>query len=63
MSDKASIYIELDNHIGHYAKVLMDEIFGEDHFINEIVWRRTFSHSDVGQGENTLGDCTMLSIL
>lgn len=55
MSEKASIYIELDNHIGHYVKILMDEIFGEDHFINEIVWKRTFSHSDVGQGAKHLG--------
>src|SRR5580658_7360772 len=31
-------YAYLDTKIGHYAKILMDEIFGEDHFINEIVW-------------------------
>ena len=55
MSDKASIWVELDNHIGHYVKILLDEIFGEDHFINEIVWKRTFSHSDVGQGAKHLG--------
>ncbi len=55
MSEKASIYVELDTHIGHYVKILMDEIFGEDHFVNEIIWRRTFSHSDVGQGAKHLG--------
>jgi adenine-specific DNA-methyltransferase len=38
MSDTASIYVHLDWHIGHYVKILMDEIFGEDKFINEIVW-------------------------
>ena len=38
MSDTASIYLHLDWHIGHYAKVLMDEIFGEENFINEIIW-------------------------
>lgn len=38
MSDNASIYVHLDHHICHYVKVLMDEIFGEDNFINEIVW-------------------------
>lgn len=38
MSDRASIYVHLDWHIGHYVKVLMDEIFGEDNFVNEIVW-------------------------
>lgn len=38
MSDTASIYVQLDWHIGHYVKILMDEIFGEDNFINEIIW-------------------------
>lgn len=39
MSERASIYVHLDYHIGHYVKILMDEIFGEDNFINEIVWQ------------------------
>ena len=38
MSDTASIYVHLDYHIGHYVKILMDEIFGEENFRNEIVW-------------------------
>ena len=38
MSDTASIYVHLDWHIGHYVKILMDEIFGEENFINEIIW-------------------------
>lgn len=38
MSDTASIYVHLDWHIGHYVKILMDEVFGEDNFRNEIIW-------------------------
>lgn len=38
MSDNASIYVHLDWHISHYVKILMDEIFGEDNFRNEIAW-------------------------
>ena len=38
MSDTASIYVHLDYHVGHYVKILLDEIFGEDNFINEIIW-------------------------
>ena len=38
MSDTASIYVHLDWHIGHYVKILMDEIFGENNFKNEIIW-------------------------
>ncbi len=46
MSDTASIYVHLDYHIGHYVKILMDEIFGEENFRNEIVWQRFTFHSD-----------------
>ena len=38
MSETASIYVHLDWHIGHYVKILLDEIFGEDNFRNEIIW-------------------------
>ena len=55
MSESASIYVHLDWHIGHYVKILMDEIFGEDNFVNEITWRRTFAHGDIGQGAEHLG--------
>lgn len=46
MSDNASIYVHLDYHIGHYVKILMDEIFGEDNFRNEIIWKRSTAHND-----------------
>ena len=46
MSESASIYVHLDYHIGHYVKVLLDEIFGEDNFRNEIIWKRSTAHSD-----------------
>jgi len=38
MSETASIYVHLDSKIGHYVKILMDEIFGEENFRNEIIW-------------------------
>ena len=49
MSDTASIYVHLDYHIGHYVKILLDEIFGEDNFRNEIIWKRTGAHNDAGR--------------
>lgn len=49
MSESASIYVHLDWHIGHYVKILMDEIFGEDNFRNEIIWKRFNFHSDAGR--------------
>ena len=47
MSDTASIYVHLDWHIGHYVKILMDEIFGEENFRNEIVWKYTGSRAPI----------------
>jgi adenine-specific DNA-methyltransferase len=46
MSETASIYVHLDYHIGHYVKILLDEVFGEDNFRNEIIWKRATAHSD-----------------
>ena len=48
MSETASIYVHLDWHIGHYIKILMDEIFGEESLVNEIVW----CYSGPGYGED-----------
>lgn len=38
LSDDGSIYIHLDQKKGHYVKILLDEVFGENNFFNEIVW-------------------------
>ena len=38
LSEQGSIYVHLDWHVGHYVKLLMDEIFGKENFKNEIVW-------------------------
>ena len=38
LAEDGSIYVHLDWHKAHYVKVLMDEIFGEGNFCNEIVW-------------------------
>jgi adenine-specific DNA-methyltransferase len=40
LSDTGSIYVHLDWHVGHYAKIVLDEVFGEAHFQNNIVWKR-----------------------
>jgi adenine specific DNA methylase Mod len=38
LSDTGSIYVHLDWHVGHYAKLILDEVFGMENFRNEIVW-------------------------
>jgi len=47
LSDQGSIYVHLDWHVGHYVKILMDEIFGKENFKNEIIWRRAYSHNEM----------------
>jgi adenine-specific DNA-methyltransferase len=46
LAETGSIYVHLDWHVGHYVKVALDEIFGRDNFINEIIWKRTSAHGD-----------------
>ena len=46
LSEKGSIYVHIDWHVGHYVKLIMDELFGKENFINEIIWRRANSHND-----------------
>lgn len=41
LSDKGSIYVHIDWHVGAYVKVLMDDIFGKENFINELIWQAT----------------------
>jgi DNA modification methylase len=37
-------YYHCDWHASHYVKVMLDQIFGENEFLNEIVWKRTHAH-------------------
>lgn len=46
LAKKGSIYVHMDWHVGHYVKVVMDEIFGADNFKNQIVWQRFNFHAD-----------------
>lgn len=42
LSETGSIYVHLDWHVGHYVKILMDEVFGRENLVNEIVWDKGF---------------------
>src|SRR5438552_7186029 len=44
LADNGSIYVHLDWHVGHYVKLMLDDIFGRENFRNEIVWQRTLGH-------------------
>lgn len=40
LSDKGSIYVHIDWHVGHYVKILLDDIFGKNNFKNDVIWRK-----------------------
>ena len=48
LSDDGSLYIHLDTKKSHYVKLILDELFGEANFRNEIIWKRQSAHSDSG---------------
>ena len=50
-----SFYYHCDWHASHYVKVMLDRIFGENSFVNEIVWKRTTAHNDAKQGSKHFG--------
>lgn len=39
LSKDGLIWVHLDWHSSHYIKLVLDEIFGEKHFVNEIIWK------------------------
>lgn len=46
LTSDGSIYVQLDYNEIHYAKVLLDEVFGRDFFQAQIIWKRTSSRGD-----------------
>jgi len=38
LAENGSLFVHLDWHVGHYAKIILDEIFGFENFVNEIIW-------------------------
>ncbi len=56
LSDKGSIYVHIDWHVGHYVKILLDDIFGKENFVNEVVWKKTNSPKAQTKGFGTQHD-------
>ena len=49
LADDGSIFIHLDTKKGHYIKAVLDEVFDETRFRNEIIWKRQSAHNDAGK--------------
>jgi DNA modification methylase len=55
LRDNGSMYLHCDWHASHYLKIEMDRLFGIKNFRNEIIWPRTYAHSDFKQGAKAFG--------
>lgn len=50
LKDTGSFYLHCDSSASHYLKIMLDEIFGQQNFKTEIIWKRSSAHSDTKQG-------------
>ena len=55
LSEDGSIYVHVDENIGPFVRMILDETIGVHNFINSITWKRSDAHSDVGQGAKHFG--------
>lgn len=55
LAPTGNLYVHLDWHTVHYVKVMLDEVFGAEHFVNEVIWRRQTAHNDRAQGAKHFG--------
>ena len=46
LSSTGSVFVHSGVSSSHYIKLLLEEVFGKDNFINEIIWRKSFAHND-----------------
>jgi len=51
-----SFYLHCDPTASHYLKIILDTIFGQQNFRNEITWKRTSSHNDATRKFGDLAD-------
>ncbi|MFN0036937.1 MAG: site-specific DNA-methyltransferase [Saprospiraceae bacterium] len=58
LAEDGSIYVHLDWHVGHYAKAVLDEVFGIENFRNEIIWKRRVGSTSAVHESNRFGICT-----
>ncbi len=55
LAPDGTIYVHMGWGVSHYVRSILDEVFGKDRAVNQIVWKRQTAHSDSGQGSAHLG--------
>ena len=60
LHENGSMYVHIDWHVGHYVKCLLDEVFGYDNFLNEIIWQKTRVSKSQSSGFGNVHDTILL---
>jgi DNA modification methylase len=55
LTTDGTIYLHMGWGVAHYVRAVLDEVFGRDRTVNQIIWKRQTAHSDTGQGSQHLG--------
>lgn len=55
LATDGSIYVHMGWGVSHYVRSILDEVFGKDRAVNQIIWKRQTAHSDSGQGSQHMG--------
>jgi DNA modification methylase len=55
LSSKGTLYLHLDRNVSQAVKMICDEVFGDESFINDLTWKRSHAHGDTGQGAKHFG--------
>lgn len=58
LAPNGTLWLHCDPRRGHLLRCVLDEVFGDDLFVNTIHWRRSLSHGDTGQGARHFGRTT-----
>lgn len=55
LASDGTIYVHMGWGVSHYVRGILDEVFGKERAVNQIIWKRQTAHSDSGQGSEHLG--------
>jgi adenine specific DNA methylase Mod len=62
LAENGSLYLHVGSNVSHYVKLIADDVFGSENFLNEIIWKRTpFSGSSKARANKfpTNHDCIL----
>lgn len=58
INEQGSIFVQCDYRVNYLMRSILNEVFGEEQFINEITWKRQSAHNDYAQGLKHFGRIT-----